>query len=191
MTEESKVVRGCWVWAKGFGDAVVTAVRDDGWLWIRYVAVSEWDSKIWPASAVLASEATFLRGPDDESRVILAKRGAYGTDLVDPRDAEIEALREQLEDARTRQRSVEAQAEQVRAAIHAELTKAKAEVGRLTAMVKFNAAGLREDDESIGIPACHSWRVAEEQAALQAAHAQLAAVRQVWLAVSCAIRKEP
>jgi hypothetical protein len=116
MTDESRrIVRGCWVWAKGFGDAVVTAVRDDGWLWIRYVAVSEWDSKIWPASAVLASEATFLRGPDDESRVILAKRGAYGTDLVDPRDAECEALREQLEDARARQRAAEVQAEHFKA----------------------------------------------------------------------------
>jgi hypothetical protein len=111
MTDEQGIVRGCWVSHPTIGDAVVTAVRDDGWLWIRYVAVSEWDSKIWPASAVLASEATFLREPDDESRVILAKRGAYGTDLVDPRDVEVEALREQLADARTRQRSAEVQAE--------------------------------------------------------------------------------
>jgi hypothetical protein len=81
--------------------------------------------------------------------------------------------------------------ERVRVAIHAEVTKAKNEVARLTAMVKFNAAGMREEDESIGIPACHSWRVAEEQIALQVAHGQLAAVRQVWLSVSCAIRKEP
>jgi hypothetical protein len=116
MTDESRrIVRGCWVWAKGFGDAVVTAVRDDGWLWIRYVAVSEWDSEIWPASAVLSSEATFLRDPDDASRVILAKRGAYGTDIVDPRDAQCEELREQLADARTRQRAAEAQAEHFKA----------------------------------------------------------------------------
>jgi hypothetical protein len=65
-------------------DAVVTAVRDDGWLWIRYETVSEaTGDKIWPASGVRHSEATFLRGPDDASRVILAKRGAYGTDLVE------------------------------------------------------------------------------------------------------------
>jgi hypothetical protein len=111
MTEESKVVRGCWISHPTLGEAVVTAVCDD-WLWTRTETVSEsTGDKVWPASAVLASEATFMRDPDDASRVILAKRGAYGTDLVDPREAEIEALRDQLDDARTRQRSAEAQAE--------------------------------------------------------------------------------
>jgi hypothetical protein len=77
--------------------------------------------------------------------------------------------------------------ESVRAAIDRQSKKAKAEVARLTAMVKFNATGLTEEDNSIGIPACHAWRITEEQIALQAAHAQLAAVRQVWLAVSCEV----
>jgi hypothetical protein len=77
--------------------------------------------------------------------------------------------------------------ESVRAAIDRQSKKAKAEVARLTAMVKFNATGLTEEDKSIGIPACYAWRITEEQIALQAAHAQLAAVRQVWLAVSCEV----
>jgi hypothetical protein len=116
MTEESKIVRGCWISHPTIGDAVVTAVRSDGWLWTRTEAVSEsTGDKVWSASAVLLVEATFLREPDDESRVILAKRGAYGTDLVDPREAEIDALREQLEDARTRLRAAEAQAEHFKA----------------------------------------------------------------------------
>jgi hypothetical protein len=75
--------------------------------------------------------------------------------------------------------------ELVHAAVNKQIVEAEHEIGRLTRAVKYNAAAMREDgsDVSVGIPGCHSSRATEDQIALQAARAQLAAVKAVWLAV--------
>ena len=80
----------------------------------------------------------------------------------------------------------------VRAAIHGERMKALREVERLTDTVKYNARHIHAYDrpgslQPVGIPAHHHWVVTGDQVALQVAHAQLAAVNQVWLAVQCAV----
>lgn len=79
--------------------------------------------------------------------------------------------------------------ELVRAAINEQVVQATNEVARLTRMVKYDMAHAVEDASDVypSIPGSLYGLRLENQIALQSARAQLAAVKQVWLSVNCAV----